>query len=136
MSKISRRSLAQTTVRLLREQPARRAEILRSVAAYLIVHKQTAQAHLLVSDIARELTQSEGHLFAEVRSALALASTTRARLDAYLRQQTGATTIELAEAVEPALLSGVIIRTADEELDTTAQRKLKQLASLHYGGDQ
>lgn len=130
MSKISRRRLAQTTVRLLREKPGRQADIVRSVAAYLIVHKQTAQAHLLINDIVRELKETEGHLFAEVRSAFALTGAVRAQLDTYLRRETGATTIELAEAVEPNLLSGVLVRTADQELDTTARQKLKQLASL------
>lgn len=135
MPKISRRRLAETTVRLLREQPKRRAEILRGVAAYLIEHKQTKQFDLLIKDIARELQQSEGVLLAEVHSALPLSAASRAEISTYLQNATGAKSVELEESVDPTLLSGVIVRTADQELDTTARAKLKQLASLNSGGN-
>lgn len=134
MPKISRRRLAETTVRLLSEQPKRQAEILRGVAAYLIEHKQVKQADLLIKDIARELQQSEGLLLAEIHSALPLDSVTRREITAYLQKATGAKAVEFEESVDPTLLSGVIVRTPDQELDTTARAKLKQLASLNSGG--
>lgn len=134
MPKISRRRLAETIVRLLREQPKRQRDILRGVAAYLIVHKQANQLDLLVKDIARELQQSEGSLLAEVYSAFPLGNDSRNELKAYLQKATGAKTVELDESVDRSLLSGVIVRTADQELDTTARTKLQQLASLNSGG--
>ena len=130
MARMSRRRLAQTIVRLLREQPQQRPQILRSAAAYLVMHKQANQLHLLISDIARELAIREDHLFAEVTSAFALDAPTRQALTAYLQTQTGAKTIELAEQIDTALLAGVVIRTADQQLDTSARHKLRQLAGL------
>jgi F0F1-type ATP synthase delta subunit len=135
MSKPSRRRLAQATLRLLQEQPSERPQILRSVAGYLIAHKQVGQLHLLVSDLARELEIGEGHLYAQVNSAFALDDKTRSNLRMFLQTKTGAKTVEFDESVDPSLLAGVVVRTPNEELDISARRKLTNLASLNSGGD-
>lgn len=134
MKKPSRRALAKTILRLLQDQPTKRAQILRSAGAYLISSKQTRQSHLLIGDIARAL-EADGHLYSEVSSAYTLNDATRASLSTFLKNQTGATTVELDERVDPSLLSGVVVRTPDKELDTSALRKLRRLASLSSGGD-
>ncbi|HWZ65259.1 MAG TPA: F0F1 ATP synthase subunit delta [Patescibacteria group bacterium] len=134
MKKSSRRALARTILRLLQDQPTRRSQILRSVGAYLINSKQTRQSHLLIGDIARAL-EPKGYLYTEVSSAYALDDASRGNLSAFLKNQTGASTVELDERVDPTLLSGVIIRTPDKELDTSAKRKLRRLASLSSRGD-
>jgi ATP synthase F1 delta subunit len=134
MAQISRRRLAQTIVRLLHKQPTWQTQILRSVAAYLIESKQTKQLDLLVQDIAREL-ENEGQLFAEVHSAFSLDATSRSTLVQYLKQATSSKTVTLDESVDPQLLSGMVVRTADKELDTTARRQLRRLANLTSGGN-
>ena len=134
MAHISRRRLAQTIVRLLHEQSSQQARILRSVAAYLIESKQTKQLELLVQDIAREL-ENEGQLLAEVRSAFGLDAASRNVLVQYLKQATSAKTVTLDESVDPQLLSGMVVRTADKELDTSARRQLQRLANLNFGGN-
>lgn len=134
MAKISRRRLAKAAVRMISDQPTQRNKIVRSLAAYLIANKQAKQLDLLIKDIASELQISEGILTAEVQTAFELDNSTRAQLVDYLKKSTGTKHIELQQAVQPNLISGVIIRTADSELDTSARRKLKQLASLNSGG--
>ncbi len=134
MTVISRRRLARTTVRLLRGQPERRTATLQSLAVYLTVHKQTKQLDLFIKDIARELQQSEGTLLAEVCSAFPLDENGRDAIRRYLQQQTSSKVVELEETVDPTLLSGVIVRTADQELNTSARHRLQQLASLNSGG--
>ncbi|MGD8374391.1 MAG: F0F1 ATP synthase subunit delta [Candidatus Woesebacteria bacterium] len=134
MARISRRRLAKTAVRLIAEHPKNQSEIVKSIAAYLIVNKQASQLDLLVKDIARELEISEGVLLAEVRSAFDLNEASRLEIIAYLKQATGAKHVELEKTVEPDLLSGMVINTADRELDVSARRKMKQLASLKSGG--
>lgn len=136
MTKLSRRLLAKTAVRLLREQPAKRAEIVQAVAAYLIVHKQKQQLSALMRDIHRELLATEQNLYAEAVSAFPLETATRVEIEKYLQAATGARTVQISESVQPDLLSGIILRTADRELNTSAQYKLKQLASLRIGGKQ
>lgn len=135
MAKISRRRLAQATIDLLVEQPNDRQRILQSVAAYLILHKQTKQLHLLIKDLAKELELSEGHLFAEIESPFTLDASSRQQLETYLKAKTGAKTVELSEQTNPSLLSGVVVRTANLELDTSAKTKLAHLASLNSRGE-
>ncbi len=100
----------------------------------MVEQKQTKQLDLLIKDITRQFQQSEGVLLAEIRSAFPLDASGRAALKHYLQQATGAQAVEFEESTDPALLSGVVVRTADQELDTTAWRNLKQLASLNFGG--
>jgi len=69
MAKASRRTIVKTVVRLLRDRPEDRSAIVRSLAAYLALHKQTNQLDLFMRDVARELETSEGSVLAEVTSA-------------------------------------------------------------------
>ncbi|HEU5187753.1 MAG TPA: F0F1 ATP synthase subunit delta [Candidatus Saccharimonadales bacterium] len=124
--KIARRRLARELVRLIREDPNRRAALLRQTAGYLIATKQAAQAHLLIKDIAHEL-QADGHVVAEVESAFGLSDQSRAYVKKVL-QKSGAHTIELNERVTPHLLGGLVIRTATAELDASVRRQLNQIS--------
>lgn len=126
--KIARRRLARELVRLINEDPKRQPQLLQQTAGYLIANKQANQAHLLVKDIAREL-QAQGHTTAQVESAFALTDETRQFVKKIL-QKNGAKTVELDERVNPKLLGGLIIRTADTELDTSVRRQLNQIAQL------
>ncbi|HXH27254.1 MAG TPA: F0F1 ATP synthase subunit delta [Candidatus Acidoferrum sp.] len=129
MVKASRRLLAKTAVRL-----AGKPDLAKALASYLVATKRKNQAELLVKDIARELFAEQGVLEAEVQTALGLDDASRKQLIAYLRQATGARQVELSETIKPELLSGVVIRTADQELDLSARRKLRQLANVTTGG--
>lgn len=131
MRKVSRRRLATTTANLLRDRPNDRSYILKMLAAYLVDHNQQKQVDLLLLDIAHELAVRDGHLYADVSSAYPLDDAARAELQHYLRSATGAQTVELNEQTDPELLAGAIIRTADQELDTSARTKLTRLRSLN-----
>ena len=131
MRKVSRRRLAQVVVRLLNDKKVSKSHVLKMLAAYLIVHKQEKHVDLVLLDIAREYTLQQGHLYADVSSAFPLGASAKAELQAYLKQQTGAKSVELNEAIDARLLAGVIVRTSDEELDTSAATKLNRLTTLH-----
>jgi len=131
VAKVSRRRLAETTARLLREQPQKQSHILRMLAAYLVEHKQQKQVDLLVLDIAQELARVDGHLYAELSTAYPLSDAARKELTQYLSAATDAKTVELSESVDSELLAGVIVRTADLELDTSARSKLRRFRSLN-----
>lgn len=131
MHKVSRRRLASTVAQLLREQPKNRSHTLQMLAAYLIEHKQQKQLDLLLLDIAHELAVSDGHLYAEVSSAHPLDAAARAELQQYLTNMTGARVVELNEQVDAELLAGLVVRIADQELDTSARTKLDKLKSLN-----
>lgn len=136
MTKASRRQLSIAVVRSLKEQPARHHEIIKSLAAYLIENKQANQVDVLLKDIARQLQITEGIMTAEVTSAFTLPNATLDKLKNYLQTTTGVHKVDLEVKVDPELLSGMIVRTVDKELDTSARRRLRQLASLNSGGTQ
>lgn len=128
MAKLSRRRVAREIVRLLTEQPDRKAELLKQTAAYLLQTKKANQAHLLLLDIADELQESQGTIVAEVQTAFGLGSATRENIVAMLKKATGAQNVELSETVEPELIGGVVIRTPQLELDASVKRRLTQIA--------
>lgn len=130
MRKVSRRRLAQVVVQLLNDKNVSKSHVLRMLAAYLIVHKQEKRADLVLLDIAREYATQQGHLYADVSSAFPLDASARTELQQYLKQQTGATSVELNESIDQALLAGVVVRTSDEELDTSAATKLNRLTTF------
>jgi ATP synthase F1 delta subunit len=131
MRKTSRHRLAQTVVSMLNARPQDKKHILKALAAYLIVHKQDKQLDLVLLDIAHEFEVSVGHLYAEVTSAQPLDASARAELGAYLKVAAGASRVELSEQLDSSLLAGVIVRTADQEFDTSARTKLTRLTSLN-----
>lgn len=131
MRSVSRRRLASTTVALLRQNPKDHKHILLTLAAYLITHKQQKHMDLLLLDIASELKRTDAHLYAEVTSAFPLDASSRAELTRYLQQTASVKTVELNEQVDPELLSGVVVRTAEQEMDTSARTKLTKLQSLN-----
>lgn len=128
MAKLSRRRVAREVVRLLVANPARKSEVLRQVAAYLIQTKQANQSHLLLGDIADELLLAQGTLYADVRSAFGLSDASRDSIIAMLTRETGAKTVELSVKVEPELIGGVVITTPQLALDASIKRQLNQLA--------
>ena len=131
MRKVSRRRLAAVVVQLLTEKRLSQEHVLRMLAAYLVVHKQQKQVDLILLDIARELATQQAHVYAEVSSAFPLDASARAELQQYLTEQTGAKTIELHESLNADLLTGMVVRTSDEELDTSAATKLMRFTTLH-----
>ena len=60
-----------------------------------------------------------------------LGASARADIEKYLRAATGASEVELQEHADESLLAGMIVRTADQELDTSARSKLGRLSSLN-----
>lgn len=127
--KPSRRKLSQEVVKAIIANPGRKGDLLKQLAAYLIVNKKAAQADLLMLDIANELEQSQGLVVAEVSSARPLTSVSRDAIKAKLKAQTGAKNIELNEQIKPELIGGIVVRTPKFELDASVKRQLKQLAA-------
>jgi F0F1-type ATP synthase delta subunit len=98
----------------------------------LLEHRQDKQIDLLQRDIAAEFARVQQHVYVEVTAAHPLEQTARDQLNRYIHIHTNAKEVELDEHTDVELLAGVIIRTAaQEELDTSARTKLKQLASLN-----
>ncbi|HEV2413087.1 MAG TPA: F0F1 ATP synthase subunit delta [Candidatus Saccharimonadales bacterium] len=129
MKRVSRRSLAKAIVRemLAGRQPK---PLMKSVAAYLLLHRMTDQADLLIQDIAYELFNETGHLVATMESAKRLSQSLEADLKQYLKHVTGAKRVELGKSIDPSLIGGVRLSIPGGELDLTISRQLKQLQGI------
>lgn len=130
MKAVSRRSLAHLLADRLQAEPERRQELVRSLAAYLLDTRRTADADLLLNDVASELAQRFGHLSVEVVSAAALNDAVRDQLRQYLVDRTSARSVDMRLSVNPDLRGGLIASTADAELDLSVRAKLRQLTAI------
>jgi len=100
--------------------------VLKKLAAYLIETRQTNNFDLFVRDIETVLA-SKGHVIGDVTSAFSLADATRKEIDAFIKNQTGATSVQLRERVDPTVLGGFRLRIPGQEHDTTVARQLTTL---------
>ena len=127
--KISRRKVVTAALDML-ENGKSVKQVAAALAAYLVANGQTRNTELYIRDI--ELTAAErfGVVTAYVASARELGQQARNQITKLVKNTTGAKTIEMVEHTEPELIGGVIVRTADAELDGSVRTKLRNLRSI------
>lgn len=123
-AKLSRRKIA---AHLADELVAGRS-IVKQLAAYLVESKRTREAKLMIRDIESALSD-RGIVLADVSTARELASDTKKEITNYVKQVSGAKSVELRSHVDPYLLGGVRIDTPGNRLDKTLRHKLNQLTA-------
>lgn len=128
--RVSRRTLARKLVQKLLSEPQRSDYWMRTAAAYLVEHSMTGQASLLMNDIAHELAVQGDLLNADVTSARALPEPVVRRLTDYLKAQTGAKTVVIEQRTDPSLKGGLVVRTADSQMNVSIRSALRQLSAL------
>lgn len=99
------------------------------LAAYLIESGRVAEVDLIVRDIEDELLQ-RGTVVADVTSAQTLTEQTRAAIAQFLQDAYAAEAVLTRETVEPEVIGGVRIRSADAEFDGTVQARLQRLMTI------
>jgi ATP synthase F1 delta subunit len=130
MAKVSRRAIARIIADRLSGPKADGRAIMRETAAYLLENGMVEDADALINDIAEELYKRSGKLVVEVTSARALTDEARGSLVKYLRETTGADSVELHEMVDENLIGGLVAKTPSAELDISVRNKLRQLTAL------
>ncbi|HMR73229.1 MAG TPA: F0F1 ATP synthase subunit delta [Candidatus Saccharibacteria bacterium] len=126
MSSLSRRQLANYTAEQLL---AGRHEVVGELAAYLLQARRTKELDVLVMDIEAAL-MNRGVVVADVSSARSLGLTAKEEVATTLRRAFQAQELHIREHVEPSLLGGVMVQTADHEFDGTLRKTLNQLKAL------
>lgn len=126
MSSLSRRQLANYTAEQLL---AGRYEVVDELAAYLLETHRTKELDVLVMDIEAVLLE-RGVVVADVLSARSLSATAKDEVASTLRRAFQAQELHIREHVEPSLLGGVMVQTADHEFDGTLKKTLNQLKAL------
>ncbi|NLN61594.1 MAG: F0F1 ATP synthase subunit delta [Myxococcales bacterium] len=126
MSLFSRRQLANYVADQLL---AGRSAVIDELAAYLVETRRIKEADTLVMSIESALLM-RGVLVAEVSSTRPLSDSTRTLIASKLRQAFQTQTLHLRERTDPSLLGGILVRTADHEMDGTLRHALNQLKAL------
>lgn len=126
MSFLSRRQLAGYVADQLL---AGRYEVVDELAAYLLETRRVKELDVLVMDVESALLD-RGVAVAEVASARRLDAAAKEQVANVLRQTFQTRELHMREQVEPSLLGGVMVRTADHEFDGTVRKTLDQLKAL------
>ncbi|MCK9522509.1 MAG: F0F1 ATP synthase subunit delta [Proteobacteria bacterium] len=126
MSLFSRRQLANYVADQLL---AGRSAVIDELAAYLVETRRIKEADTLVMSIESALL-TRGVLVAEVSSTRPLSDSTRTLIASKLRQAFQTQKLHLRERTDPSLLGGILVRTADHEMDGTLRHALNQLKAL------
>lgn len=123
--KVSRRVLTRYIAARLHDSEDR-AEVIKSLAAYIVEHGLQTDLELILSDIALNLARL-GSVQAAVITARPLDETLRAEVVRFIKQIEAAQNVSIAEAVDPDLLGGIIIETPNKRFDASVSTKLKRL---------
>ena len=98
------------------------------LAAYLVEQRRTKEVALLLRDVASQLAE-QGQVTGTVTTAHDLTEETKAAIDQFVKQATGASTVALELKQNPAVLGGVKIALPGKEIDRTVARQLTILTT-------
>lgn len=122
--KLSRRKIAA----YLADELIAGRSITKQLAEYLVESNRVREATLMVRDIESALAE-RGVLLADVATSRELAADTKKEITDYLKQLSGASSVEMRSHVDPHLLGGVRIDTPGNRLDKTLRHRLNQLTA-------
>jgi F0F1-type ATP synthase delta subunit len=121
-ARLSRRKIAVFVTNKILAGNHQALEVMRELAAYLVTERRTRELDLIVRDI-EEMLADSGVIVADVASARPLSDAMKAEVTAML----GATSVQLRESVDEALLGGIRIDTPGKRFDGTIRHKLTAL---------
>jgi F0F1-type ATP synthase delta subunit len=121
-ARLSRRKIAVFVTNKILAGNHQAHEVMRELAAYLVTERRTRELDLIVRDI-EEMLADSGVIVADVASARPLSDAMKAEVTAML----GATSVQLRESVDEALLGGIRIDTPGKRFDGTIRHKLTAL---------
>lgn len=122
--RISRRKLADYVVAAV-ERGDDLGSALEQVAAYLIMTKRVREATLVTRSIEDALAE-HGTIVAHVSSAHPLDKS----IHAVIQRLLDASTLHLAEEIDPELIGGVRVEAPGKRLDATVKRKVSALSQM------
>ncbi len=123
---VQRNELARVIATMM-QQNASSKKLARQIAAYLVQEHQTKDLDLILRDILTARAR-DGVIEANLTTAFPLSAGVKAEVEQLLKQEyPAAKQFVLDEVVEPEVLSGLKVQTADKQLDQTARGKLDQL---------
>lgn len=128
-AKLSRRRVVTTLVDML-EACTPVKKVAQSLAAYLVTTKQTRAVELYLRDLELTTAQRFGVATAYVYSANQLSPKVKDQIKRLVKTSSDVKSVDLVEQTDPSLIGGLVIRTADAELDGSVRTKLRNLRSI------
>ncbi|MDQ5972040.1 MAG: F-type H+-transporting ATPase subunit delta [Patescibacteria group bacterium] len=121
-----RTELARVIATMMQKQASSK-QLARQIAAYLVQEHQTKDLDLILRDVLTARAR-DGVIEANLTTAFPLSAGVKAEVKQLLKNEyPAAKQFVLDETVEPQVLSGIKVQTADKQLDQTAQAKLDKL---------
>lgn len=130
MAKISYRRLAVALAGELKTRPTR--DVATAVVNMLAAKGQKLDVERLLPELERELLTQHGHAVVHATSAEVLPAAEYEQVAGVIARQLGAKDYEVESQVDPEILGGIRLATADAQLDLTVQTQLEQLM-VHHG---
>ena len=127
--KYSRRQVVTALIDML-EAGMSVERVARVLAGYLVETRQTRNIELYLRDIELALTERLGVATAHVYSAKKLNGEVRKKIQQLVAEAYKVKKVEMIENIELSLIGGVVVKTADAELDGTVLTKLQSLRSI------
>ena len=127
--KASRRQVIAALIDMLEAGKSVR-QVARTLAAYLVETRQTRNAELYIRDFELAAAERLGVTAAYVYSASELSDKVRKQVEQLVKAKSGTKAVEMVEKIKPELIGGIIIKTADAELDGSVRTKLRNLRSV------
>ena len=100
------------------------------MAGYLVQSGQTRDIELYLRDIELALAERMGMVVVHVSSARELGGEVRKKIQERMMKAYDVKKVEMIEKIEPDLIGGVVVKTADAELDGSVLAKLQGLRSI------
>lgn len=120
MARVPRRQLASAVAGLIeKNQP----NLAKSLAVYLVQEGRTKELESLLRDVSRLRYERQGVLEIDATAAHPLNNEVRAEIKRLLPAKSHV----LHETIERNVIGGVLLETADQQLDLTVTRRLRQL---------
>lgn len=127
--KAHRRRIAQDIANKALKQ-GRSKRLARSVAAYLLSERRTGELESIMRDVQGDWAAS-GHVEVIASSAHPLTPAVRRDITRQIKQlYPKARTVVINERLDPAILGGVRLNLADQQLDLSVQAKLNKFKQL------
>ena len=126
MASLSRRQIAGYVAKQI---AIGRNDVIQELAAFLLEEGRVKEIDALVMDIETALLEYEIAI-AEVSSARGLGESARPEIAENLKTALQAREVYIREHIDPSLLGGFMVRTADHELNSTLIGKLDRLRAL------
>lgn len=128
-TKISRRLVVNSLIDML-EAGRSEKEVAETLAAYLIENRQTRDLKLYLRDLELATENRFDLTTVYVASARKLTPKTRKEVEQLVKTARNVKNVEMVESIDESLVGGIVVKTADAELDGSVRTKLRKLRSI------